>query len=181
MYATDKELLHAIRNDDDAALKHLYLTFFTPIESFIMKNGGTKTEAKDNYQEVVHILFENIKTGGFVLTCKVQTYLYSLSRQLWIDKLERENRWKGELIEDESFVDFSSDLEKYFNKKERLEKVINSLDKLGEPGKTILEDFFCNNLSIEDIAKKIGYANVETCQSKKHNCFSELKNEVLKA
>ena len=59
---------------------------------------------------------------------------------------------------------------------ERAEAVRSALETLGEPCRTLLLLFYWEELSMEDIARRLGFANAATAKSKKYQCKKSLKD-----
>ncbi|RZL13780.1 MAG: sigma-70 family RNA polymerase sigma factor, partial [Pedobacter sp.] len=55
------------------------------------------------------------------------------------------------------------------------EKMKDALEKLGEPCRTIIQDFYLNNLSMQDICEKFGYTNTDNAKTQKYKCLQRLK------
>ncbi len=56
-----------------------------------------------------------------------------------------------------------------------LGSVVRGLDKLGEPGRTILELYYYHGKSMEEIAKMLHYKNSATAKNLKYKCLLRLK------
>src|SRR5690349_20099021 len=102
----DEEILLALREGDDKAANLLYRTYFPMVLHFIASNSGTEQEAKDIYQESIIVMYENLQIPGFQLTCRIKTYIYSVSRRLWLKKLAEKSRYVGKIEDFESFIPF---------------------------------------------------------------------------
>jgi DNA-directed RNA polymerase specialized sigma24 family protein len=50
-----------------------------------------------------------------------------------------------------------------------------ALLQLGEPCKTIIEDFYIYNKSMQDICEKFGYTNADNAKTQKYKCLQRLK------
>jgi hypothetical protein len=50
-----------------------------------------------------------------------------------------------------------------------------ALDSLGEPCRSILEDFYIAELNMEDIRVKFGYTNADNAKNQKYKCLQRLK------
>jgi hypothetical protein len=46
---------------------------------------------------------------------------------------------------------------------------------MGEPCKTILEDYYIRKMSMQDISEKFGYTNAENAKNQKYKCLMRLK------
>ena len=57
------------------------------VQSLIINNNGTADDAKDIFQEAMIVLYEKARSGTFELSCQIKTYVYSVSRRLWLKKI----------------------------------------------------------------------------------------------
>ena len=65
-----------------------------------------------------------------------------------------------------------------FEENERANLINNCLNELGDTCKRILYYFYYDELSMEDIAEKMGFANADTAKTKKYKCKKELDKLV---
>lgn len=173
---TDEDFVQGIRRDDDILMNRLYKTHYPMIEHFIITNAGTADEAKDIYQEAFIILYENLHTPDFKLTCKIKTYLYSVCRRLWLKRFAFKTKYYGELNDSEEFVMIDDGETAVAEENELKFNVMDeALQKLGEPCRTILEDYYIHNLTMTQIAEKMGYTNADNAKNQKYKCLTRLK------
>lgn len=175
VYFSDEALLAGIRKEEEAALAYLYKLHFPMILHFVQNNNGTDDEAKDIYQEAVIIFYEKIRDGGLELNCQIKTYLYSVCRRLWLKRLALKNRFAGLVSESDSFVDVEEDLAAADEQEEKFNIMGEALGLLGEPCKTLLEDFYIQDLSMQTITDKLGYTNADNTKNQKYKCLMRLK------
>jgi hypothetical protein len=50
-----------------------------------------------------------------------------------------------------------------------------SLDKLGEPCRSLIRDFYLNKMNMDDLAEKFGYTNADNAKNQKYKCLQRLK------
>ena len=174
-FQSEEELVAAIRHGNDRALGIIYKMYFPMVLHFITHNTGTEQEAKDIYQEAMMIFYENLRSPGFELSCKIKTYLYSVSRRLWLKKLTGKNRYVGKIDDFESFIPFVKDEVDIEDQNAQFEAMNEALQQLGEPCRTILEDFFMNEFSMQQITDKMGYTNTDNAKNQKYKCLMRLK------
>jgi len=166
----DDEIIAQIKKGDESALDFLYKKNYRMMVKMIMKNNGTEEEAKDIYQEALIVVWQKAQTADFVLTSKISTYLYSICQNLWRKELERKNRHTNEQTDRAEYVDLDRD--------ERIKIVNQCIDELGETCRKILTYYYFEDLSMQDIAEKMGFANADTAKTKKYKCKKELDNLI---
>ncbi len=163
---TDQEILDRIKKGDESALDFLYKKNYRMMVNMIIKNNGSEEEAKDIYQEALLAFWQKAASGKLEMTSKISTFLYSICQNLWRKELDRKSRLSNE--EKDGIVTDSQDLE------ERAKLLNMCLNDLGETCKKILFYFYYDDLSMDDIAYKMGFANADTAKTKKYKCKKEL-------
>ena len=173
---TDREVVLGILNNSEDALNRLYIGYFPMILQFILNNNGDEDDAKDVYQEAIIVLYNKIKSGNFELSSKLKTYIYSVCRRIWLKKLSQQSKKStGKLSDFEDVIAIETDLEQHEEKDLQFEKMGSALLNLGEPCQTIIQDFYINNLSMQDICEKFGYTNTDNAKTQKYKCLQRLK------
>lgn len=170
------ELLQAIRKGENGALRMVYQQNFGVIARFVVNNNGTEQEAKDIYQEAVIVLYERLKDINFSLQCKIVTFLYSVSRRLWLKKLNEKSKYQGKIEDLEEFIQFEKEEENGMEECDRqFAAMKHSMDELGEPCSTVLKDFYIHQLTMQQICEKMGYTNADNAKNQKYKCLMRLK------
>lgn len=172
---TDREVVLGILNNSEEALNKLYLGYYPMVLQFILNNNGDEDDAKDVYQEAIIVLYNKIKSGNFELSSKLKTYLYSVSRRVWLKKLAQQSKKISNIADFEDVLIVEEDIEQHEQKDLQFDKMKISLESLGEPCKTIIEDFYIHNLSMQDICEKFGYTNSDNAKTQKYKCLQRLK------
>ncbi len=172
---TDREVVLGILNNSEEALNRLYVGYFPMVLQFIVNNNGDEDDAKDVYQEAIIVLYNKIKSGDFELTSKLKTYIYSVSRRIWLKKLSQQSKKTNNVSEFEDVIAVEEDVEVHEEKDLQFDKMEAALAHLGEPCKTIIQDFYINNLSMQDISEKFGYTNTDNAKTQKYKCLQRLK------
>jgi RNA polymerase sigma factor (sigma-70 family) len=174
-YYFDELIVSEIRKKNEIVLQELYKTHYAMIVHLVCSNSGTEQEAKDIYQEAVMAFYERVQQPTFVLTCKIKTYLYAVCRRLWLKKLAEKKRLGGDIDELETFLGLEEELAHIDQKEKRLQRMGTALNGLGEPCRSIIEDFYMKDLSMEDISTKFGYTNADNAKNQKYKCLQRLK------
>ncbi len=172
---TDNEVILGILNNSSSTLQYLYKAYFPMIYQLIINNNGNEDDAKDIYQEGIIILHDKIKSGDFELTSKLKTFLYSVCRRLWLKKLNHKSRYNANINDYEDHFAVEPDLANHEEKDQQFLMMDKALLQLGEPCKTIIEDFYIHNKSMQDISEKFGYTNADNAKTQKYKCLQRLK------
>jgi RNA polymerase sigma factor (sigma-70 family) len=172
VHMKDSEILERIKQGDEVVLDYLYKKNFKMMTKMVMNNNGNEDEAKDIYQEALIVFWQKASSGNLTLSSKISTFIYSICQNLWRKELERKSRFSMEEKDGEEVYDV--------DRKERIEIINNCISQLGETCRKILSYYYFDNLSMFDIAEKLGFANADTAKTKKYKCKKEL-DELIKS
>ena len=178
--AQQAEEISSIRKGNEFILKKIYKENFPMILKLVKTNSGDEDDAKDIYQEAFIVFYEKVKDESFELNCTISTFLYSVSRNLWLKRLRKlSNDGTVLMNEDDDYAEVEEEVEKHEEKENFLSSVQKSLEIIGEPCRTILTDFFYHKLSMQEIAQKMHYTNADNAKNQKYKCFNRLKKLVM--
>lgn len=144
----------------------------------VVNNHGTEDDAKDLFQETMIVIYDKSKDPEFTLEASLKTYIYAVARRLWLKQLNRQNRSpvsSSEFTDEELESGFMDNIQDHEEKEERFKVMSQALSKLGEPCKTLLEDFYLRQMSMQEIAEKFGYTNPDNAKTQKYKCLNRLK------
>ena len=168
-------VLEKIKAGDKAALLDLYESNLTMVSNHILKNNGSRDEAKDILHDSLIVLWNNIRKPDFKLTSKPSTYIMAVSKNLWLKKLSKAKRESSKDITTLNVSDHPLSVHQIDVKKAML-----ALDEIGDTCKQILSKFYFDGFSMKEIASQMNYANADTAKAKKHQCFKRL-SEIIKS
>lgn len=174
-YYFDELILAEIRKNNEVALRELYKTHYPMIFHLICSNNGTEQEAKDIYQETIIAFYERAQESNFVLTCKIKTYLYAVARRLWLKRLWEKKRFEGNIEEREKYHGIEEEMIDFEEREHSFVQMKEALENLGEPCRSILEDFYIHGMNMEDIRQRFGYTNADNAKNQKYKCLQRLK------
>ncbi|WP_142602163.1 RNA polymerase sigma factor [Solitalea koreensis] len=162
-------------NGSDEALRSLYKMYFPMVLQLVMTNSGSEDDAKDVYQESIIILYDKVRNGNFQLNSKLKTFIYSVCRRLWLKRLKIQSKNAGKVTDYQDIIAVDEDLAAHEEKDLMINQMLSSLVKLGEPCKTIIEDYYMHNSSMQEICEKFGYTNADNAKTQKYKCMMRLK------
>ncbi len=171
----EKALLQGLARSERKAIETIYRENYNMIQSLVINNSGSVDDAKDIFQETMIVLYEKVRSGSFELNCLIKTYVYSVSRRLWLKRLQQLNHFAqaSESLDNTVPVeDDIEDLERINNEFQAMDKAIGSL---GEPCKSLLEAYYLEKKTMQEIALSFGYTNAENAKNQKYKCLVRLK------
>jgi RNA polymerase sigma factor (sigma-70 family) len=175
---TDKSLIEALRSDEapDDAIRYLYREQFGLTAAYIRQNSGTQEDAEDIFQEVVLVFIEILKKDKFRNESSVSTFLYALTRNIWLNELKKRGKSKlrDEIFEKEKGTE-ELDISHFLVNRELKSELMQLVDKLGETCKKILMAFYFENLAIREILQNLNYENEQVVRNKKYKCLKQLE------
>ncbi|MBO9701665.1 MAG: sigma-70 family RNA polymerase sigma factor [Sporocytophaga sp.] len=171
---TDNNIVEQLRSEDNEAFERLYHYYFPAILSFIKRNKGNEADAEDIFQEAVLVLIQKIRQPDFILTSALKTYLFAISKNLWLKKL-RANK----LSTYDNLEICQNDVELPFeeSEKSRDQKLAGWLKKITENCQKILMAIFFYKEPMDNLIKKMGWKNKHTAANQQYKCIQQLKKQ----
>jgi RNA polymerase sigma factor (sigma-70 family) len=168
-------LLKGLARNDRKCIEAIYRDNYNAVQSLIIKNNGSIEDAKDIFQEAIIVLYEKARSDEFTLNCQIKTYIYSVSRRLWLKRLVQQNRF---LVIDDSehdVVSVEEDIDEHEKENFEFQMMEKAMGNLGEPCKSLLEAFYMQKRTMQEIASNFGYTNAENAKNQKYKCLMRLK------
>ena len=180
LFQNDQQLIESIRRNDDAALAFLYEKNLRMVMKFIIENSGTESDAKGLLQDALVVLWEKVRQKDFMLNAKLSTFIYGIVKNLWLKELARRKRFVDlDTLQTEPQVSDGQDVQ--LEKEELTSIVKNCMTQLSELCQKVLIAFYFEELSMQEIGKKLGLANEDVAKSKNYQCKKELERLVIEA
>ncbi len=171
------DIVEKIRNGDNKSLNLVYGQVYPMVEKYIIENSGSKDDAKDVFQDAMFIFMKKIEQTNFELSSKLSTFIYGISKNLWLKKLTKKKVDNAELKSEFEFDLLEDDLT---FKLEKLKIVKLCIERLGEPCQTIIIQFYYFKQTMKEIAEKLHYSNAENAKNQKYKCLIRLKKMINK-
>ena len=168
----EKDLFDRIQKGDEKALEFIYKKYYRMMTKLVITNSGTEEEARDVYQDALVVFWQKARSGNLVLTSKMSTYIYSICQNLWRKELDRKKRLSNEEKDSSETMDLEGP--------EREKIIAKCMDQLGETCRKVLMYYYFDEMSMQEIADKLGFANTDTAKTKKYKCKQKL-DELVKA
>ncbi len=177
---SEEQLLAEFAIGERPATEKIYKQHFKIINGWIIKNGGSSQDAADVFQEAMMVMYEKAQAEAFRLQCRIGTYLFAISKNLWLKKLRDEDRSPAMLSrevgsEDGPDLAYEDDLNIHREREVHYELLSGALEQLGEPCKSLLSAFYRYNKNMQEIAQDFGYTNPENAKTQKYKCLARLR------
>ena len=176
---SDEEIITGLRKRDNRVLQYIYKNSFNPVKQLILSNAGSDFDAEDIFQEALIIIFKKLRDAQeFELTSAFNTYIYSVSRLLWlkqlrnirkieIDPLNRDHEERIEL-EPPSPVE---------DKDLRMAIYQRTLLKIPEDCQKILR-LTEQDITSKEIARQLGFRSEGYVRKRRHYCKEYLITKI---
>ncbi len=171
----ERFLLEGLAASDKKAIETIYKENYNMVQALIINNNGSADDAKDIFQEAMIVLYEKVRSGTFELNCQIKTYVYSVSRRLWLKKLQQQNRYSSQVESLESEVPVEEEIEDHEKRNIEFEMMDKAIISLGEPCKSLLEAYYLQKKNMQEIAASFGYTNADNAKNQKYKCLMRLK------
>lgn len=168
-------LLKGLAAGDRKIIEGIYKDHFNIIQSLIVNNNGSVDDARDIFQEAMVVLYEKVRTGSFELNCQLKTYLYSVSKRLWLKRLQQNNRLFTQEVDLEATIPVDEEIGQHEKRDAEFELMSQAIQRLGEPCKSLLEAYYLRKMNMQDIALQFGYTNSDNAKNQKYKCLMRLK------
>ena len=178
---SEQQLLAALAAGERAATGSIYRQYYHIINGWLIKNGGSRADAADLFQEAMVVLFGKAQDEEFRLTCSIGTYLFAVSKNLWYKKLQKQSREPVflkeniETEEDGTGIVYEDDINVHHEREAHYEQLNGALEQIGEPCRSILKAFYHQDKNMQEIAADFGYTNPDNAKNQKYKCLARLR------
>jgi RNA polymerase sigma factor (sigma-70 family) len=173
----NEDILRGFWENDRHTIFEFYEREFSKVAWLILKNSGTLEDAKDIFQDAMVILMDKFAWSQFDLDCSLGTYIYSICKNIWKEKLRKQK--KENEFTDIVYYDSTEISTDYYNEKPDIfHQVTKAIEKLGNPCKKLIELYYFENYSWEEIAAKLGYASAASARNQKYKCLERIRGKL---
>jgi len=172
----DNILIDQLKNEDNTSFEILYRFYFPTIASYIKQNMGGIEDAEDIFQETIIVLLKKLRQTDFELTSSLKTYLFAISKNLWLKRLRNKS-----LISVADFEKYQLQTDVFSveiqPEKTKEEKVDQWLSKVTTHCQGILKALFFFHEPMESLMKKMGWKNKKVAANQQYKCIQQVKKE----
>jgi len=179
IHYSDEAILEGLRLRSDYIINFIYKEFFPLIRFLVTENGGAGEDAEDIFQDGIIIIYSKISLNELRLTSSFKTYMYSVCRNLWLQKLNKRKAIFDKLSDVEEYIDLPKDmLQEASIEETELHRIIQiHFLSLADDCQKLLR-LFIKNIPLREIASILGYKTEKYAKTRKYLCKEELKKRI---
>ena len=173
---SDHYIIEKIRLGGQSELGMIYEEFRSEFLHWIGREFNcSDDDGKDIYQLTILIFYDNVKTGKLEhLVSSLKTYLFGIGKNIARENMRKAQRttpinqekWLKEHLVDTPGETLEEDL---------FDKASSALKKLGQPCQQLVELFYYEKKSMDEISTMLNYKNAETAKNQKCKCMARLR------
>ncbi len=174
----DTIILQKIKENDQRVITDLYKRYFKEVISYLQKNypSFTKQDAEDIFNNSFYILCDNIKAGKNKKDGALKQYIYGICWHLAYDETKRRDRARGKSA---TFDPPIPDEEDWIELDRKTTLLTDTVSKLTEPCKSLLELFWFHLKRDAEIVQLMKYSSADTVKMQRSRCMRTLKKVYL--
>lgn len=171
------DLVEGFRQNDRRSLNKIYSMHYSSVEHYIFSNNGSEADAKDIFQEAILAAWLNVKEGKFTPqnSDSLGGYIFQISKFKWLDKLKsKAHRSTLRIEREETIDDGNEEINEKVVQEERINYLKSLYSKLDDKCKSILNSFYYEKKSLEEIGEELSY-DAGSLKTMKYRCMKKLK------
>lgn len=153
----------------------LYQSVFPSVSTYVAKNSGTLDEAHDIFQDALVVFYMKARKQEFKRDSSLKTYLYAVSKNLWLKKL-RERRVSETHL---PAIDTSEYTEALILQENQM-TIRQVLELIDSECKQLLTDFYFESKPVKELKVAYKMGSEAATKNKKYRCLQKLVALVKK-
>lgn len=177
---TNEDILAGLKSRDTNTINFIYKQSYAQVRFFVTSNSGTIMDAEDVFQDAIVLIYQNIAKEDFFLSCSFSTYLYSICRHLWLQRLSK-HKVNYEVLDSSLANDPWEDAEKFREmnmESEKYKLFQKHFNMLKEDEKKVLS-LYMSKIPAKEIAKIMGFKSDKYAKFRKYLCKEKLRNMII--
>ncbi len=164
---------------DDEAINLLYKKVFPLVKKYIVGRGGDKEDVFDLFQDALVEFYKMVGAKKYDSRYKVEAFVYNLCIHKWLNKIKRDQRlvFKDDLeMTVNQYVETERVDYQFLGKEEQL--IHQLFEKIGDKCKELLTYTIFNDLMMEDIVIRMGFASIAAAKMQHQRCKQKVLDEI---
>jgi len=161
----------------EKAFEQLYEQAFPVVARFINSKGGDFSDAKDIFQDALIIFYEKIVGENVTFKVSASAYVLGIAKHLWHRKFRKQHAHLS-LNEMEKEIVIPEDM---YGQADRSKQLFKYLEMAGKKCMDMLQGFYYQHMSMQEIAHTFGYSSVRSATVQKYKCLEKVRKSVKSA
>jgi RNA polymerase sigma factor (sigma-70 family) len=179
IHYSDEAILEGLRLRSDYIVNFIYKDYFPLIRFLVTENDGSVEDAEDIFQDGIIIIYNKISINQLNLTSSFKTFMYSVCRNLWLQKLNKRKAIFEKLTDVEEYIALPQNLIQEDSQAEtELHRIIQIHFLSLEENCQKLLRLFAKNIPLNEIAVTLGFKTEKYAKTRKYMCKEELKKRI---
>ena len=163
-----------LRHDRNGVFEQIYEQAFPRVARLVQRAGGSPADARDVFHDALIILYEKAVQGQLRISGSPQSYVAGIARHLWLRRLRDEPRWV-DLDEAPQAQHLPGEED---HTEPLLRRVSRQLEAAGRKCLDLLQAFYYERLSMQEIAESFGYGSERSATVQKYKCLEKVRDGV---
>lgn len=168
----DDNIVQQLKKGNYNVFKYLYVHYRT-VEKYVITNSGNREDAKDLFQNTLIIFYQMTKKEDFQLSSAIGTLLFGIAKRNWLKHITRKKEFTQETFEQTEEIKKED-----VTVKDPFVWLKEIMQKVGDPCKSLIMLFHFDQLSWDDIANRLNYANAHAARQQKYKCFLKIRKSI---
>jgi len=130
---------------------------------------------KDIFQDAMIVMYNKAKIESFELNSKLSTFLYSISRNLWLKHLRDNKLSSNNLVASDLQIKGGDDIHNELEFREDQKLLGDLLQKSGAKCVALLKAFYFEKLKMKKIVELQSYSSEQVAKNQKVRCIKKIR------
>lgn len=176
-----EEIINAFLNSNSKIIKEVYNSLYPMVRKLVLTNSGKESDINDIVSETVLRFILNIqKNETFKLSCSFRTYIYSVSKNIWMSKL-KVKRYKIEIFYDTITLEDNTielyDLEEIAKDSKKYSLYLKHFAKISVLCQKVIQ-MFLDKMPLSEIAQTTGVTE-DYAKQRNYECKKRLIKKIM--
>jgi RNA polymerase sigma factor (sigma-70 family) len=173
---SEQHIIERLRHGGQTELGIIYEQNRKEFIHWVSKEFSLSTDdGKDIYQMTILIFNDNVKSGKLEnLVSSVKTYLFAIGKNVARESMRKAKR-TTRINQEEWLKEHMVDEADHQVEESAFSTAKLALQKLGQPCQKLVELFYYEKKSMEEIGTLLNYKNAETAKNQKCKCMARLR------
>lgn len=168
-------------HDQSRAVQNVYDACFRNIQKMIKKYHGKEEDAEDVFQQGLLVLLKYCEKDDFVLTTTLCGFIYGVCSKIWFKKLQKRQRLEITFKDFSEYIDLRQVISVQQEEEQQTERFLmlwKHLKRLPDRQKRLLQLFYLEGKSMQEIARIMNFANENSAKVQKFKYLQNLRNQM---